>query len=413
MSYSFFLARRLSLSSGSHRRSPSVAVSITAVALSIAVMIAAVAIVTGFKREIRDKVVGFNSHISIYNIPSEGDDANVVSLSPSLRSLLDNEPYISEYSLEASIPAIFKTPTDFKGLYLRSINGKKLQSFIRRNLCQGVIPEFDSPDDELKIVISQIAARQLRLKLGDKIDTYFISDDIRVRRLEIVGIFNTHFDSYDDVLAYGSLSMIQNIADVLPDQGTSIAVNVDNFDLLPDYTLLLNNRLAQASADGTLYRYYHVENALSQGAGYFNWLSLLDTNVIVVLTLMIIVAVATLISGMLILILDKKRFIGIARAIGASVSGVRKVFVYLALKVACVGMLIGNVLSLSILWAQHRWHFIPLDADAYYIDFVPVQLDPTAIIQLNLGCLIVIYICLLLPSRFVAKISPIEAIRAD
>ena len=156
-----------------------------------------------------------------------------------------------------------------------------------------------------------------------------------------------------------------------------------------------------------------MENALSQGAGYFNWLSLLDTNVIVVLTLMIIVAVATLISGMLILILDKKRFIGIARAIGASVSGVRKVFVYLALKVACVGMLIGNALSLSILWAQHRWHFIPLDADAYYIDFVPVQLDPTAIILLNLGCLIVIYICLLLPSRFVAKISPIEAIRAD
>ena len=136
-------------------------------------------------------------------------------------------------------------------------------------------------------------------------------------------------------------------------------------------------------------------------------------NVTVILALMTVVAIATLISGMLILILDKKRFIGVTRAMGASTAGVRRVFVYLAIRVAVAGMAIGNVVMLALLWCQDRWHFLHLDPEAYYIDFVPVQIDWTWVVALNAACLVVIYLSLILPSRFVARISPAEAVRNE
>lgn len=413
MKFSLFVARRLSLSSGGRKSSPAIKVSVTAVALSVAVMIAAVSIVLGFKREIRDKIIGFNSHISVYAMPTHENEDNVFTLTPSMRELLDNEPFVTDYSLEASIPAILKTPTDFKGIYLRTLNGASTHAFIKRNLEEGKIPEYKVADEGNKIVISRIAADELGLKPGDKIDTYFISDDVRVRRLEVSGIFNSHFDSYDGVIAYGALPLVQKLAGVLPTQGTSLQIQTDDFNKVAEYTEQLNHDLAQAIANGQIYRQYTVDNALNQGAAYFNWLSLLDTNVIVILTLMAIVAIATLISGMLILILDKKSFIGVARAMGASIGQVREVFIYLAMKVAFTGLIIGNILTIAILWAQQHWHFLPLDADAYYIDFVPVQLDAWWILLLNAVCLVLIYIALILPSRFVAGISPTDAMRTE
>lgn len=413
MNYSLFLARRLSLSSGGRRKSPAITVSVTAVALSVAVMLAAVAIVIGFKREIREKVVGFNSHITVYNLPQSGDETNLITLTPSLRHLLDSVPYVTDYSLEASIPAIFKTPGDFKGVYLRSLNGRPTADFIRANLEEGRVPDYTRSEDDRSIVISRIAADQLGLKTGDHIDTYFIADDVRVRRLEVAGIFNSHFDTYDQVMVYGPLRLIQQVAQIPATQGTSLQVQTDDFDRLERNTADLHDRLIRATADGTLFRYYRVDNTLNQGAGYFSWLSLLDMNVTVILALMTVVAIATLISGMLILILDKKRFIGVTRAMGASTAGVRRVFVYLAIRVAVAGMAIGNIVMLALLWCQDRWHFLHLDPEAYYIDFVPVQIDWTWVVALNAACLVVIYLSLILPSRFVARISPAEAVRNE
>lgn len=413
MNYSLFLARRLSLSSGARRRSPAIAVSVTAVALSVAVMLASVAIVIGFKNEISARLTGFNSHLTVYSVPSAADGDNLVTLTPSLRQLLDNEEYVTGYSLEASIPAILKTSSDFKGVYLKSLNGPRITDFIRDNLEEGAVPDFTKKTERQKVVVSRIAARQLGLKVGDRIDTYFISDDVRVRRLEVSGIYNTHFDTYDDVMVYGALPLIQDVAGIPASKGTSLQIHTPDFGRVDDYTVSLQSRLDRASADGTLFRNFRVDNARNQGAGYFNWLSLLDTNVLVILTLMTVVAVATLISGMLILILDKKRFIGVARAMGASVAGIRRVFVYLALRVAVTGMAVGNAVMLAFLFCQKEWHFLPLDPEAYYIDFVPVRLDWLPVVALNAACFVVIYLSLIVPSRFVAKISPSEAIRSE
>ena len=413
MNYPLYLAKRLSLSSDSRHSSPAIKVAVTAVALSVAIMLAAIAIVLGFKREIRDKVIGFNSHITLYAIPAGPEDTNLITLTPTLKTILDSQDYITDYSLEASIPAILKTPDNFKGVYLKSMRGESLKKFLASNIEEGKLPDYSKNGSEMKIVISRKAADQLNLKAGDKIDTYFMSGSIRVRRLEIAAIFNSHFVSYDNVFIYGNLPLIQNLGEVSPTQGTSLTITTDNFNNLEENANHLTATLNEALASGLLYKYYRVDNALNQGAGYFRWLSLLDTNVIVVLVLMTIVACATLISGMLIIILDKKNFIGLIRSMGATIKNVRRVFIYMAVRVALTGLLIGNILMLAILWAQDKWHFLPLDADSYYIDFVPVEINWQSIIILNVATVVVIYFCLILPSWFVAKISPAETMRYE
>lgn len=388
-------------------------VAVAAVALSIAVMLAAIAIVLGFKREIRDKVIGFNSHITLYAIPADPEDSNLITLTPTLRAILDTKEYITDYSLQASIPAILKTSDNFKGVYLKSLQGDALHRFISANLEEGEIPDYSRPDSGSRIMISRRAADQLHLKAGDKIDTYFMSGSIRVRRLEIAGIFNSHFDNYDNLFIYGNLPLIQNLGEISQSQGTSLSITTDDFDRIGESSADLSETLNEALASGLVYKYYRVDNALNQGAGYFQWLALLDTNVIVVLVLMTIVACATLISGMLIIILDKKSFIGLVRSMGATVKNVRKIFIYMAIRIAITGLLIGNVLMLLLLWIQDKWHLLPLDPEAYYIDFVPVEIDWTAVIILNIATVAIIYLCLILPSWFAARISPAETMRYE
>lgn len=415
MNYPFYISRRISPGGDEGKNVPAVKVAVAAVALSVAVMLASIAIVAGFKQQITAKIIGFNSHISIYALPQSDDDDNLVSLTPSLRKVLDDTPYITDYSLQASVPAIFKTDSDFQGIYLKSLEGAGIRNFISSNLTAGKLPDYSADDkkSELQLVISEITASRLGLKVGDRIDTYFLTGNVRVRPLRITGIFNSHFDTYDKVYAYGSLALIQQMGGLRPDQGTGIAVNTDNFELLPEYTSQLGNTLMDALANGLIYRPLRLDNALTQGAGYFQWLSLLDTNVVVVLTLMTFVAIVTLISGLLIIILDKKRFIGLLRALGAPANKVRGIFVYLALKVTVTGMIIGNAVMLLLLWLQDKYHFLHLDAESYYIDFVPVHLGWLPVLLLNAGVVVVVYFCLILPSWMVAKISPAETLRSE
>lgn len=413
MNYSLYLARRLSLAANGRSASPAVKVAVAAVALSVAVMMAAVAIVLGFKNEIRDKVIGFNSEISIYASGVGVDSDNLVSLTPTLRSLLDSVPFVTGYSLQTSMPAIMKTSDNFKGVYLKSAADRNLSSFLKSNLEEGSMPDFNEDSSENKIVISRLAANQLKLKAGDKIDTYFITDKINVRRLIVAGIYNSHFDNYDNVLIFGSLPLSQRLASLNKNQGTSVQVSVDDFNRIEEYTDYLNSVLAEATASGLIYKSYRAENARVQGQGYFRWLELLDMNVAVVLVLMTFVACVTLVSGMLIIILDKKNFIGIVRALGSTVPKVRKVFMYLAMRVAFTGMLIGNVVMISVLYLQDKYHFIPLDPESYYIDFVPVDLSWRYIVVLNAGVALIAYLVLILPSRFVAGINPAETMRYE
>lgn len=420
MDFPFFIARKLSLSSGGRGTSPAVAVATAAVALSVAVMIASIAIVGGFKREIREKVVGFNSHLTLSAMASQGGERaegdNLVSLTPSLRRILDSEPYVASYSLEATMPAILKTQTDFKGVYFKALEGDAERAFIIRNLVSGSIPAFgkkQESDSTLQVVVSATAARQLGLEQGGKVDIYFISDGVKVRRMAIAGIYNSHFDAYDDIYVYGAKSLIDELAGINADKGTALHITTDDFGRVDEYASRLEKRLVDGYADGEVYRQYKVETAKDRGRGYFSWLALLDTNVAVVLVLMTVVACITLVSGLLIIILDKISFVGVMKALGASNRKLRRVFIYLALKVTLVGLMAGNALMLTLLAVQDRTHFIPLDPDSYYIDFVPVDFNWAAFAALDAGVFVVAWLALILPSHFVAKVSPASTMRYE
>lgn len=413
MNYPLYLARRLSLGTGGKSMSPAVTVAIIAIALSVAVMIASIAIVLGFKKEIRDKVVGFNGHISLYRMPTSEEDDNLISITPFLREELDDFPFITEYYEQAAIPAILKTPEDFKGVYMRGLKGDVATAYLEKNLEEGEMPDFTDEEQKNRILISRIAANQLKLNAGESIETYFITDDIRVRKLEIAGIFNSHFDQYDDVLIFGGMPLVQQLGNLPDSTGTYLVIQTDNFDSIPEYTLQLQERMNYAIANGETEAYYRTDNVLNQGRGFFGWLSLLDTNVAVIIILMMVVGCVTLVSGMLIIILERKKFIGLMRALGAPSGKIRNVFIFMAIKIAFYGIIIGDVFILLLLYFQQEYHFLHLDADSYYIDFVPVFLPGWIVIALNVGVLLVTYFVLVLPSRFVGKISPSETLVKD
>lgn len=411
MNYALYLGRRLALGSGGRKSSPGVLVATAAIALSVAVMVASIAIVLGFKREITDKVLGFTSHIVMTVSSNEAEP--LITLTPTLKNLLDSQKCIKDYSLQISLPTILKTPNDFKGIFLKTLDDQATKDFLQSNLISGQIPDYSQDSTRLNIVISRMAANQLGLKQNDKVDCYFINDDVKVRRLKIAGIFDSHFDAYDDLMVYGSRKLAEAFSGLKSNQGSSILITTNDFNNLDEETLNIQEALNKAVNDGSIYKNYYLENAHVQGASYFHWLSMLDTNVIVVLTLMMIVGCVTLISGMLTIILDKKRFIGLVKALGASNGKVRQVFVYLALRVALTGMLIGNFLIMALLLIQEKYHIFKLDASSYYIDFVPVEMNWTAFIILNIGVLAVIYLTLIMPSRIIAKISPSETMRSE
>lgn len=413
MNYALYLGRRLALGSGGRKASPGVKVATAAIALSVAVMVASIAIVLGFKREITDKVTGFTSHIvmTVSDKDSYGD--NLVTLTPSLKSLLDSQDYISSYSLQISMPTILKTPNDFKGIFLKTLNDAQTRKFLKSNLISGDIPDYSKDSTQLHVVMSRMAVDQLGLKQGDKVDCFFINDDVKVRRLNIAGVYDSHFDAFDDLMVYGSRDLAEAFSGLKPNQGSSIIITTKDFNRLDEVTNELQETLNEALDDGLIYRSYSLENAHVQGANYFQWLSMLDTNVVVVLVLMMIVGCVTLVSGMLTIILDKKRFIGLVKALGAPVGKVRQVFVYLAMRVALVGMLIGNVLIIALMMIQDRYHVMKLDASSYYIDFVPVEINWMAFGILNLGVLVVVYLTLILPSGIIAGISPSSTLKNE
>lgn len=424
MGLPLFIAHRISLSPDGKSTSPAVRVAIAAVALSVIVMIAAIAIVLGFKEEITSKVTGFNSQMTLYNHispdsenqstpDSPADASNILTLTPSLRSILDSIPFLEDYALQASIPAIMKTSDDFKGIYLKSLSGRDMENFISNAIIDGKMPDFSSDKSSDKIVISRAIADRLNLKTGSGIDTYFITDQVRARRLEVSAIYNSHFEAFDDAFAFGALPLIQHLGGLSENQGTSLAISTSDFDKINDFTSEVNDRLIHAYTSGFIYRLYRSENALESGAAYFQWLSMLDMNVIVVLVLMTIVAAVTLISGMLILMVEKIRLIALLSALGASRKQIGRIFILLASKIALIGLIIGNVVALSILYTQKVTHYIPLDPESYYIDFVPVKISIPAVLILNAGVMAIIWIILILPARFAGKAAPTRTLTTE
>lgn len=403
-----------------HGLSPSIPIAVAGVALALIVMMIAIAVVLGFKREIRDKVMGFDAQIVItpaqeaYD-PSDYRPVTPIAFNDALRSILDTAlPDGAHLSLTCVRPAMLKTADDFLGIVIKGMSPGSDDSFIESNLIDGVMPDLSGNDSINSVVISQIMARSLALSVGDKVHGYFfINDNVRARNLTITGIYESHFGEYDALYAFCGIGMLQRLLGLAPDEGSAIDITGIPASDIASVTDSIYIALGDAYHEGVTERWYTVDNVLHTGALYFNWLELLDTNVVVILLIMALVSGFTLVSSLFIIIMERIRMIGLLKALGATGNMIRRIFIYLAERLVFMGLIIGNVVAVTLLLLQSELHLIPLDPEAYYLNYVPVELNWWYIIILNIGVIIVSFLMLLLPSHMIARISPAQTMRYE
>ena len=420
MNISLFIARRLQLK-GTKRdtSSSSTIIAVAGVAIAILVMILTLAVVLGFKNQIREKVMGFDSQITInpahdYNL---GKSETSISLNKTLFNIIDsslNEDGDSVHiNLTIKQPGIMKTDEAFAGLMFKGINNLNV-SFIKQNLIDGTLPNVDIDSCKNSIVISSITASHLKISLGDRINTYFFSNgNIKARKFEIAGIYNSNFGDYDKLIAYAPIATLQRIASLDSTSGSSIEISGIDYDLIQDKSIALQSAISESVYKQQLDKIYRVDNVLRSGAMYFNWLDLLDMNVVVILILMSCVAGITLVSCLFIIILERVKTIGLLKAMGATNNQVRLVFIHMAQRLVLRGMIIGNIISLIFIYLQNKYHFIPLDPETYYLSFVPVEINWWHILALNISVIVISSIILILPSHLATKISPVQTMRYE
>ncbi|OIP82492.1 MAG: ABC transporter permease [Porphyromonadaceae bacterium CG2_30_38_12] len=412
MNLSYFIAQRIHFQQNKkHVSRPAVRIAMLAIALGMAVMIIAVAVVLGFKYEVRNKVIGFGGHVRISNYDSNNSyETNPIVADSALEQKIIVLPNVKHVEPYATKPGIIKTETEFQGIVLKGIDANFDWSFFQSNLIAGsILNNTDSLRNE--ILISSYLANLLQLKLGDTFFTYFISHQIRARKFEIVGIYRTNFVEYDKLFLLTDLRHVQQLNNWNQNQYSGYEVLLSDFDAL-DMTGEAINKLASTTFNGEK-RLYYTQTIRELAPNIFGWLDLLDVNVWVILGLMLAVAGFNMISGLLILILERTNMIGILKAVGANNWTVRKVFLYHALFLIGKGMFWGNVVGIAFCALQYYTGILPLDPEAYYVSTVPIRFQWGFIILLNIGTFVASVAMMLLPSYLITKISPAKIIRYE
>lgn len=389
-----------------------IVIAVAGVALALMIMEFTLAIVVGFKDGIRNKLIGFDAQISVKAAVDDPDE--ILHLTPELLATVRGTLPETDLSLTLRQPALLKTDNDFHGLVLVGRDPASDFSFEKSNIVEGAWPDYSADSCANAIVISRAVASQLELKLGDRaFSTFFVDDNVKVRPSRVAAIYESNFGEYDSNVAYASLRTLQRVAGIDSVSGTSLDIRGIDIDYIASEADRLQQALVDDAVRGRLDQFYPVDNVTRTGALYFNWLALLDTNVIVIFVLMLAVASLTLISSLFILILERVNLIGILRAMGMQKKGIRDIFVDLAMRLVGLGMIIGNVLAIALLLIQKHFEIIPLNPQMYYLSSVPVEINWWAFAALNVGTIFVAWLVLVLPARMAANLDPIKAVSYD
>lgn len=410
-----WISRHIRLGASPGSRVGSV-IALAGVALATAVMELTLGVVVGFKTEIVRKLVGFEAQMTVSAPfdPFTRSQASSLDLSPELDAVMDDVVPSADRRLVLRLPGILKTDNDFEALIFYGQTAGADYGFESGNIVEGTWPDYTQDSCRNQIVISRATAQALGLSLGDKVySTFIIDGGVKMRRNTVAGIYSADFGEYDRSIAYGSLAALQSIAALDSISGAAIEIRGLARDSVAYLAEELEQRLIAAVAGGKLSQYYPVQTIEQTGAIYFNWLTLLDTNVAVIFALMLCVGAFTLVSSLFILVLNNVAAIGILRSLGASRGLVRKVFVNLGLRLILPGMIAGNILAFALLLTQKYSQFIPLDPEAYYLDSVPVAIDAPAFIALNAGIALFSWIVLWIPARAAAKVDPAKTINFE
>lgn len=415
MNVSLWISSRLRLGT-SDGSSAGVAIAVAGVALSLIIMEFTLAIVVGFKDGIRDKLTGFDAQITVLPPISNqsGTEDGTLRLSPELAEIVHNTFPEAEARLVMRQPGLLKTDDNFQGAVFLGQQPEGDFSFEKSLVSTGEWPDFAADSCRNDIVISEQTASKLGLAIGDKVySTFFIDDGLKMRRHRIAALYSSNFGEYDNTIVFSSLAGLQSVAGMDSLGGNRLDLRgfaTDNIELA---AAELQGVLLQAASDGTLNEYYPVTNIKKTGAIYFNWLSLLDTNVVIILLLMICVAGLTLVSSLFILILERIRTIGILRAMGADKNTVRHIFVDITMRLVGRGMIIGNIIGIGLLLVQKYTHAVPLDPEMYYLSAVPVEIKPLWFIILNIATALCSWLILVGPARLASNIDPAKAMNYD
>lgn len=407
MSLAYFIAKRIHFSKGDDTQRvspPAIRIAIAGIAIGVAVMLVTVAIVVGFKQEVRQKVIDFSGHIQLQAFVSNSTfELPPICIDDSMYQAIGDLPLVTHAEPFVTKPAMLKTDQDFLSVVIKGTR--------------------DGDIDLRGVALSRTIADQLQLGVGDEVTAFFVQSDmdgdpfalgaentkVKMRRLTVDSIFESHFSEIDRQMILGNVELLQQASGWDEDMYSAVQLNISDFDLLADACYEANtSRLIDR--EGVPIFAQSIEQLNPQ---VFSWLALLDTNVWVILILIAVVAAFTMISGLLIIILERTQMIGILKAQGLDNGRLRRVFLWVALFLTGKGMLWGNVIGLGLCLAQQHWHLFALDPTTYYLEWVPIHLSWSMVILVNVGTIIITLLVLLAPSALVSKISPTKAIQSE
>ncbi|MBF1569103.1 MAG: ABC transporter permease [Prevotella shahii] len=415
MNLPFFLAKRIYTNNADKKRvdRPAIRIAIAGVAVGLAVMLVSVSVVFGFKHTIRNKVVGFGSHIQVANFMTlQASEQYPIQMGDSMLKVLRAILGVKHVQRFAVKQGILKTDKDFLGVAFKGIAADYDTTFIHQNLVAGAIPHFSDTVGKQQMIVSQAIADQLNLKLGDKVFAYFIDNTgVKARRFTIAAIYQTNLSQFDKVTCFIDLYTAVKLNAWETDQASGAELTVNDFNLLNQTAERVVEKVNRTiDSYGETYSSQTIQEMNPQ---IFSWLDLLDLNVWIILGLMLAVAGVTMISGLLIIILERTAMIGILKAIGARNTTIRRTFLWFAVFTIGKGMLIGNLIGLGLIVLQHYTGLVKLNPATYYVSTVPVEFNLFVWLLLNVATLVISVFVLIAPSYLVSKINPAASMRYE
>ena len=405
MNLSFFIAKRL-IGKSEHRVSrPVMRVAILAVSLSIAVMLISIATISGFQNEIRDKVIGYGSHIQVTHFSKDNSfESKILSNSSELKNKISKIDGVVDVQKFATKAGLIKTDEEIYGIVLKGVDQNYSFSFFENYLLEGEIPIYNSEKISNEIIISFNIASKLKMKVGDTFTTYFIQKPTRARKFSISAIYDSGLSEFDDLYIVGDLKHIQKLNKWSKNQCGGLEIKSSSIEKLIETTKLINDEIGYDLI---------AQNITDLNPQLFNWLKLQDINVIIIIVLMMLVALINITTLLFILILERIQMIGILKSMGLSDWGIRKIFLYFTNYIMTRGLLFGNFFALTLLLIQKVFKVVKLDQATYYMSEVPIHFDLKDILLLNLGTITISFIVLIIPTYLVSKIRPIKTIRFE
>ena len=411
MNLEYFIAKRLITAKDykSSISSPIIKIAISAIAIGMIMMMVSVATGIGLQQKIRDKVSAFNGHIIISNYDNNQSEVTLVPVSKNqdFYPKFNSVPGVSHIQAIASKAGIIRTETAFEGIILKGVGTDYQWDNIKEYIVSGKLPDF-SKNLNQEVLISQLLANRMNLKVGDSFNTFFIKEDQNklpnIRRFKITGIFNSGFQDFDATYIIGDIRHIQRINKWKPDQVGAFEVFASDFANIKSIGEQVYEQTSSTLDTKTIIEKYSY---------IFEWLKLFDLNIIIILAVMILVATINMVVALLVLILERTQMIGILKALGSNNWSVRKIFLYNAFYLIIRGLFWGNLIGISLLLIQRYFGIIKLNPENYYVNQAPVYINLGYILLLNLLTITVCFLVLLIPSYIITKISPVKAIRFD